>query len=89
MEKELPPEPLLLRISSCFVACFPDGEAVAPGIHPALGNPLAGPSPTPPAGMAAAQQKDLPLVAPWPPVLGFHQKGSAVICGLQAGNKAN
>lgn len=85
MEKELPPEPLLLRINSCFVTCFPDGAAVAPGIHPALGSPLAGPRPT----LPAAQQKDLPLVAPWPPVLGFHQKGSAVMCGLQAGNRAN
>lgn len=89
IERKLPPKPLLLGINLCFVACFPDGMAEALGIHPVLTNPLAGPSPSPPAGRAAAQQKVLTLVAPWPPVLGFHQKGSAVICGLQAGNTAN
>lgn len=62
---------------------------MALGIHPELAKPSAGPSPTRPTGRAAAWQKDLPLVAPWPPVLGFHQKRSAVMYGLQAGNTAN
>lgn len=89
MEKKLPPKPLLLGINSCFVACFPDGMAVAPGIHPVLANPPAGPSLCPPAGRAAAQQKVVTLVAPWPPAPDSHQKGSAVMCGLQAGNTPN
>lgn len=64
MERELPPEPLLLGINLCFAACFPAGAAVAPGIIPVLTNPLAGPSPIPPAGSTASQQKVLPRVAP-------------------------
>lgn len=89
MERELPPQPLLLGINLCSAACLPDGAAVAPGIIPVLTNLLAGPSPTPPAASTASQQKVLPQVAPWPLVLGFHQKGSSVMCGLRAGSTEN